>query len=37
VDWLGLYPTMQSAGVQIVIIIAGAIWLLLGLLQTRTS
>lgn len=37
VDWLGLYPTMQSAGAQFFILIAGAIWLLPGLFQARTN
>ena len=37
IDWLGLYPTLQSAGAQVFILIVGAIWLLPGLLQTRTN
>lgn len=28
VDWLGLYPTAQSAGIQLAILGIGAIWLL---------
>lgn len=27
VDWLGLYPTAQSAGIQLIILAIGAIWL----------
>jgi len=37
IDWLGLYPTLQSAGAQVFILIVGAIWLFPGLLQTRTN
>ena len=37
VDWLGLYPTIQSAGAQVFILIVGAIWLFPGFLQTRTN
>ncbi len=37
VDWLGLYPTMQSAGAQFAIVFTGAVWLIFGRFQDRTN
>lgn len=37
VDWLGIYPTIQSVGTQAVILFTGAIWLFPGLLQSKTN
>jgi len=34
IDWLGLYPTAQSAGIQLSIFAIGATWLLLSSRQT---